>query len=113
MAEEENPRNAEEGEWVDSSEEEKWRSFRIQVGDVLEFETSLVLASGLDASAGYASMIVLEVGEASAHGVMVRGRFLGCNNKEVGKALTNHMNRRRAPLHLCWHLPCGYTPYED
>ena len=73
-----------------------------EVGDVLEFETSMVLES-----AGYACMILTEVDATASHGIRMQGRFLGSDNK-----LTNQINRRKVPLHLCWETPCGYSFVE-
>ena len=73
-----------------------------EVGDVLEFETSMVLES-----AGYTCMILTEVDATASHGIRVQGRFLGSDNK-----LTNQINRRKVPLHLCWETPCGYSFVE-
>ena len=113
MAAENPPRGAEEGEWVNSVDPEKWSTFTPRAGDIVEFETSMVLEDRDADSSGYGCMIALEVSVRVPHGLVIRGRFLGSENKDAGKALSTALNRRKLPLHLCAEVPCSYGEMED
>eukprot|EP00438_Fugacium_kawagutii_P011482 Skav211700 [mRNA] locus=scaffold1535:216228:218787:+ [translate_table: standard] len=54
-----------------------------------------------------AAILVGELTQADDGGWLLRGKFLGSNSQEMGKALTSKMTRRRRPLHLCRNVPCS------
>eukprot|EP00435_Cladocopium_sp_Y103_P019621 s4562_g4.t1 len=103
-AREDTSRGYKEGDWLDWDDPEAWEKLFPLVGDVLEFDTELVLASGGAGTVG--ACLITSVSRERADGVVIYGRFVGSNNEEVAQLMSNHMNRRKLPLHLCWENPC-------
>ncbi|CAL1140246.1 unnamed protein product [Cladocopium goreaui] len=93
------------GQWLSVEDSPIWEGLQLEPGDVVEFTARLV-ADHLGSGA-HAAYLIREFSNYMDGSLLLRGRCLGCNDEEVGKTLTNLLNRRRLPLHLCWQEPCA------
>eukprot|EP00435_Cladocopium_sp_Y103_P062529 s1948_g24.t1 len=96
-----------EGEGGEKKKKDKKKGKR---GDVVEFDTMLV--SPHLGSTAVGAFLVTHVTEAADGSIELHGRCIGCDDEEVGKTLSNLLNRRQFLLHLCRDSPCTYASEE-
>ena len=96
-----------EGEWIEIDFGAEWQGFAPQSGDILELATALV--PGHQGSTAVAALLVTSVRKTGEGSLEWQGRIVGRSDDAVGKELSNLVNRRHHPLHLCWHVPCTFA----
>lgn len=85
------------GRWIGLEDTPYWELLQPAPGDVVEFTTSHIPGHvGSSAKAAYG---VRGITRAQDGSVLMHGRCIGCDDEEVGKTLTNLLNRRHLPLH--------------
>ena len=93
--------------WI-VQEDEMWLTLEVPVGCIMEFNTV-----GLDLPEDeepHGALLVTEVTPRDEKGLVVQGRLVGGPVEAITSQLSNMINRRNSPLHLCGSDPC---PAED
>ena len=92
-----------EGFFVVSSDE-RWRAMDFKEKEVLEFE-AVVEDEGEKVKCQAA--MIMSRGEVTEHGdLLIYGRYIAADKDEVAKVMSNLINRRGWPVHLCGQDPC-------
>eukprot|EP00435_Cladocopium_sp_Y103_P056561 s1780_g19.t1 len=68
---------------------------------------------GFEGTVGEAALLVTSVKRLEDGSLVLGGRVVGCNVEEVGKELSNLVNRRSMPIHLCWGDPCAVIGFAE
>ena len=107
MAEEEKERKP---GWVHLGDE-AWATHDVAVGCIMEFVTA-----GLELPANpeiHGALLVTACEPRDDKGLLVRGRLVGGEDADVTNQLSNLINRRSYPLHLCGGEPCPLADSTD
>lgn len=106
-----NLRGCDQGCWVTPAEPTLWEVFQPEVGDIVEFDASLV--TGHIGTQAIGALLVLKVDKAEEGSPVIQGRVIGCDDEGVSKTLSNLVNRRHRGVHLCWRTPCTHGDSEE
>ncbi len=98
----------EEGRECKASED-AWASFKIQPGEILEFQVPGVGEQPLSPDDSWAALCVTEIVTNESGEDLVKGRCLGAADEGVRKELAIQINRKGLGVHLCRADPCDYV----